>query len=474
MEERYPIYAGGEFIETKELLPVINPYSGKEVAHTWLAGGAELEHAIRKAEAARPALEQMPSYKRHEALMAVSGMLHADRERLARVLSMESGKPLRYALGEIDRAVQVFRVAAEEAGRLPREYLSLDWTPAGEGKEGLVRYFPLGLIAGISPFNFPMNLAVHKIAPAMASGNAIILKPARSTPLSVLELAKLIHQVDWPAGGVSILPMDRKAGNQLVTDKRFRMLSFTGSPEVGWAMKEQAGKKKVLLELGGNAGVVVGASADLDQAVDRCVVGGYAYSGQVCIHVQRIFVQESVFNPFVEQFIRKTGQLKMGDPADPGTEISVMIDEENAVRVENWIREARQSGARVLHGGKRHGNYVEPTVLTGTRPEMKVCGLEIFGPVVSIEPFSDFGEAIHLINDSRYGLQAGVFSRDLREEQLAFEQMQVGGVIMNDVPTFRVDHMPYGGVKDSGFGREGVKYSILEMMEPRLLVRSKI
>jgi len=252
------------------------------------------------------------------------------------------------------------------------------------------------------------------------------------------------------------------------------MLSFTGSPEVGWAMKSQAGKKKVLLELGGNAGVVVSRSADLGTAVSKCLSGGFAYSGQVCIHVQRIFVHTNLFDSFIEKFVAGAEKLKYGNPLDPDTDISVMIDEENALRVEEWIREAEKGGAKVLCGGKRRGSFVEPTILTGTLPDMKVWALEVFGPVVSVEPFDDFSEAIRMINDSRYGLQAGVFTRDLAEEQYAFEYTRTGAVIMNDVPTFRIDHMPYGGIKDSGFGREGVKYAISEMMEPRLLVRSRL
>jgi glyceraldehyde-3-phosphate dehydrogenase (NADP+) len=316
-----------------------------------------------------------------------------------------------------------------------------------------------------------MNLAVHKIAPALASGNPIILKPARSTPLSVLELAEIIDQTDLPKGALSILPMDREAGNQLVTDHRIRMLSFTGSPSVGWKMKQQSGKKKVALELGGNAGVIVSNSADVQDAVEKCVFGGFAYSGQVCIHAQRIYVHNDIFEEFSNQFIQRVEQLKKGDPLNRDTDISVLIDQEDADRVESWVREAVDQGARVLTGGKKEGGFYQPTVLTGTQPSMKVCSLEIFGPVVTLEPFSDFNQAVEEVNNSDYGLQAGVFTNNLKEMNRAFDQLDVGGVIINHVPTFRVDHMPYGGMKDSGFGREGIKYSIREMMEPKLLVR---
>ncbi len=471
--KNYTIYLGGDFITTGQQLPVRNPYTGEIFATTYLASAGELEKAIRKAESIRTRLAEMPAYKVSEALFEISGKIKEGREELAKVLAMESGKPLRYALGEIDRAAQTFLVAAEESKRIPGEYLSLDWTPAGEGKEAWVKYFPVGLIAGIAPFNFPMNLAVHKIAPALASGNPIILKPARSTPLSVLELARIIDQTSFPKGALSILPMDRESGNQLVTDNRFKMLTFTGSPEVGWKMKTDAGKKKVVLELGGNAGVIVAQSADIEKAVERCLIGGFAYSGQVCIHVQRIYVHESLFNGFAEKFVQRVEQLKVGDPLDPATDISVMIDEENAERVSEWVGEAVKTGGKILTGGKKEGAYFQPTVLTDTKNEMKVCSLEIFGPVVTLEPFSSFQQALNEVNNSRYGLQAGVFTSSLTEMNLAFNHLQVGGVIINDVPTFRVDHMPYGGVKDSGLGREGVKYAIHEMLEPRLLVKDK-
>ena len=472
--EIYKIYVGGEFRETNFPLDVQNPYNNEVFARTFLSGKNELEIAISRAESVLDELKEIPVYQRYEILLQISESLKREREGLAGILAQESGKPLKYALGEIDRAAQTFLIAAEESRRIPGEFLSIDWVPSGKGKEGWVKYFPLGLIAGIAPFNFPMNLAVHKIAPAIAAGNAIILKPARSTPLSVLELAKIIDNTSLPKGAVSILPMDRKAGNQLVTDERFKMLTFTGSPEVGWKMKKDAGRKKVILELGGNAGVIITESADIDLAVQKCLVGGYAYSGQVCIHVQRIYVQDSVFEEFSGRFNKKVKELKFGNPLDPETDISVMIDTENADRVENWIKESVEDGAKILLGGKKQGAYFEPTVLTNTKKEMKVCSLEIFGPVVAVERFSAFQEAIDLVNDSNYGLQAGVFTNLVSEMNSAFNQLEVGGVIINDVPTFRVDHMPYGGVKESGMGREGVKYAIREMLEPRLLVKNKI
>ena len=467
----YKIYIGGKFATTQTVLEVINPYSKKVFAKTYLAGADELEKAISGAESVKEEMRNLPSYRRYEILRQISDTINEKREDLASVLARESGKPIRYALGEVDRASQTFLIAAEESKRLPGGYISIDWTSKGEGKEGWIKYFPVGMVAGISPFNFPLNLAVHKIAPAIASGNTIILKPARSTPLSVLELAKIIDKTSLPKGALSILPMDRKAGNQLVTDERFKLLSFTGSPAVGWKMKQDAGKKKVLLELGGNAGVIISESANLDLAVEKCLVGSFAYSGQVCIHVQRIYVHDCVFEEFKSKFIRKVKKLKTGDPLDKATEISVMIDEENAERVDDWVKEAVGNGAEILCGGTRKESFFEPTVLTSTRHEMKVCSFEIFGPVITLEKFSSFTEAIYAVNNSKYGLQAGVFTNALNEMDMAFNEIEAGGVIINDVPTFRVDHMPYGGVKNSGLGREGVKYAIFEMMEPRLLVK---
>lgn len=469
--QHYKIYVGGEFVDTQNKLNVVDPFTQQVFATTYLGGAEELEMAIKKAESVKEELKNLPSYKRYEILMQIANEIKHSRDYLAAILCNESAKPIRYALAEIDRAVQTFIVAAEESKRLPKEYISLDWTIAGEGKEGIIKYFPVGLVAGIAPFNFPMNLAVHKIAPAIAAGCPIILKPASSTPLSTLELAKIIDKTELPKGAVSIIPMNRIAGNQLVTDERFKLLSFTGSPVVGWEMKRNAGKKKVVLELGGNAAVIVTPSANIEKAIVKCVAGGFAYSGQVCIHMQRLYVQESVFEKFMQQFIHATKKLKQGNPKETATDISSMIDEENAKRVETWINEATHQGAKILLGGKRNGTFVEPTIITDTTNAMKVCSEEIFGPVVTIEKYNSFEEAVAQVNDSSFGLQAGVFTNELFESDYAFNNMEVGGVVINDVPTFRVDHMPYGGIKDSGLGREGVKYAIMDMMEARVLVK---
>jgi acyl-CoA reductase-like NAD-dependent aldehyde dehydrogenase len=466
------IYVAGQFRESEKTTEVRNPHNFNLVGIACMGSEKDLDDAIEGAEKVLPAIKALPSYKRYEALMFISNSLVHEKQKLAEILAGEAAKPIKLALGEIDRAAETFRIAAEESLRLPKEYISLDRSKSGEGKGGLVKYFPVGIVAGISPFNFPMNLAVHKIAPAIAAGCPIILKPSTSTPLSTLELAQIIDQAELPAGAVSIIPMDRKTGNRMVSDPRIKLLSFTGSPEVGWKMKAAAGKKKVVLELGGNAGLIVSGSADLNHAVERCVAGGFAYAGQVCIHTQRIFVHHSVFQQFSEKFSTAVSQLKYGDPLDPATDITSMIDEANAIRVEEWVNEAIEGGAKLVCGGSRTRAYYAPTVLTGTQTSMKVCALEVFGPVVVLEPYGDFEEAVAMINHSRYGLQAGAFTDSISEMNYAFEHLEVGGVIINDVPTFRADNMPYGGVKDSGIGREGVRYAIMEMMEPRVLVKN--
>jgi acyl-CoA reductase-like NAD-dependent aldehyde dehydrogenase len=467
----YDIYIGGTFKKTKDVLQVINPYNALVFAETYLGGEKDLEAAIVKAQSVDNVMKEMSSYERYEILFHISKEITRKKVHLSSILAQEAGKPLVYAAAEIDRSAQTFLIAAEESKRLPKEYISLDWSPAGINREGIVKYFPIGLVAGISPFNFPMNLAAHKIAPAIAAGCPIVLKPASATPLSTLELAKIVDEAPLPKGALSVIPMNRTTGKKLVTDERFKLLTFTGSPEVGWQMKQEAGKKKVVLELGGNAGVIVTGSADIDFAVKRCLIGGFAYSGQVCIHAQRIFIEKPFFNEFVEKFVENTKKLKSGDPLNSETQLSVMIDEPNAKRVENWVQEAIQGKAKLLCGGNRNGAFFEPTVLTNTKASMKVNCLEIFGPVITLEPYTAFEEAIQLVNDTPFGLQAGVFTNRFDEISKAFNQLDVGGVIINDVPTFRVDHMPYGGMKDSGLGREGIKYAIYDMMEPKILVQ---
>lgn len=469
--KEYKIYIAGEFRTTSKILEIKNSYTSEVIAKTYLAENSDLEEAIVKAHNSMPVMKELPVYERYSILMSLSRELSEKKSYFSEILSMEACKPVKYASGEVDRAIQTLVIAAEEAKRLPGEYLSVDWTKAGNGKEAWVKYFPVGIVAGIAPFNFPLNLAMHKVAPAIAAGCPIILKPSSSTPLSMLEFAKLVDNTNLPKGAFSVLPMDRITGNNLVTDERIKLLTFTGSPEVGWKMKADAGKKKVVLELGGNAGVIISKSADINEAVNKCVVGGFAFSGQVCIHTQRIYVNKDIFAEFSEKFISKVEKLKIGQPLDPETDISAMIDDNNAIRVEKWVNEAVENGAKILCGGIRKGSVYSPTVLTHTNPNMKVCSLEVFGPVVILEPFDNFENAVDVINNSNYGLQAGVFTNNLSEMNYAFNYIDVGGVIINDVPTFRVDHAPYGGIKDSGLGREGVKYAIHDMLEPKVLIK---
>ena len=466
----YPLYLAGEFCSTATPLAVFSPYSGNCVYQTFSAGAAELETAIAAAQAAQHALQELPAYERYRILQAVSAAILEHRQEFALIMAREAAKPLKTALYEVERSAQTFLVAAEEAKRLPGEVLSIDWHPSAAGKDAIVKYFPVGLVAGISPFNFPLNLVAHKLAPAIAAGCPIILKPATKTPISALLLARLIHDAGLPAGGLSVLPMDRQTGNQLVTDPRFNLLSFTGSPDIGWQMKRDAAKKKVVLELGGNAALLIDKDADLAAVSSKAVTGAFSYAGQSCIHTQRIYVEAGLFDAFVAEFCRKAAQLRIGDPELPDTDFSSMIDENNAKRIESWVDEAIAAGAKCLLGGKRAGAYYPPTILTNTHKDMKVCQLEAFAPVVLVEAYTDFKAAIALINDSSFGLQAGLFSFDSRKIHYAFQNLHVGGLIVNDVPTVRADHMPYGGVKDSGLGREGPKYAIYDMLEPKLLV----
>lgn len=469
--QKYSIYLAGEFVESDDELIVSSPFQNKPFAKTYNASYDQLNLAIEKALRLRDELRKIPSHKRYEILLFISNEIKSNLKHLAEVLCTESAKPIKYATAEVERAAQTFLIAAEEAKRLPREYIDLEWSKAGEKKEGLVKYFPAGIVAGISPFNFPLNLAVHKIAPAIAGGCPIILKPASATPLSTLELAKIIDKTDLPKGAVSILPMTRETGNHLVTDDRIKILSFTGSTEVGWQMKKDAGKKKVILELGGNAAVIITESADIEDALKKCLISGFAYSGQICIHAQRIFVHESLFDEFVKRYRLLVEKLKYADPLDSSCDVSVMIDQKNADRVEEWVQQAIDGGAMLISGGKKEGSFYHPTILTGTGAEMKVVCEEVFGPVVVIEKYVTYEAALKMVNDSKFGLQAGVFTNDIKQMDQAFDQLDVGGVIINDVPTLRLDHMPYGGVKESGSGREGVKYAIMDMMEPRVLVK---
>ncbi len=464
-----PLYLAGEFVERGSPLEVRNPTTGELVATTWQAGPAELEEATRAAVEAFDATRRLASYERRDALAHVAARISAESDELANLLMSESGKPIKDARGEVSRAALTFRTAAEEALRINGEWLPLDWMAANRGRSGIVRRYPIGPVVGITPFNFPLNLSAHKIAPAIAAGCSIVLKPPSKDPLVMLQVARYIAETDLPRGAVSVLPMDRATGDRLVSDDRFKLLTFTGSPSVGWRMKEQAGKKKVVLELGGNAGAIVDETADLDWAVNRLAYGSFAYAGQVCISVQRIYVVESVFEGVKRRFVERVGQLKVGDPADPDTDLGPMVEEKAVARTHEWVTEALERGASALTGGRPNGSYYPPTVLVDVPKDARVCGEEVFAPVVNLFPVPDFDAALREINDSRFGLQCGVFTNDLERTLLAHDELEVGGVIVNDVPTWRTDPMPYGGVKDSGIGREGLRWAIEDMTEERLL-----
>jgi acyl-CoA reductase-like NAD-dependent aldehyde dehydrogenase len=467
----YSIYSAGKFITSNHVLEANNPFNQTLVATTYLADKAILEEAITKALSVKDELQNLAPQKKHNILKQISNEIYANRKKLAEILSLESAKPLKYALAEIDRSAYTFSIAAEESKKDRTEHLALERILQTDKRDGIIEYFPIGLIAGIAPFNFPLNLAVHKIAPAIASGCPIILKPASRTPLSCLELAKIIDRTELPKGAVSILPMDRETGNLLVTDERFKLLSFTGSPDIGWKMKAESGKKKVVLELGGNAATIITPSTILKDALPKSLMGAFAYSGQICIHAQRFIVHSSLYESFVNELKSLTQNLISGNPIDTATDISNMIDEANAIRVEKWINEAIQQGAHLVCGGKRTGSYLEPTILTNCNHTMKVYAEEVFGPVVCINKYETIEDAIQQANDTKFGLQCGVFTNDTNELNKCFKQIEVGGVIHNHVPTLRYDQMPYGGVKDSGLGREGVKYAMLDMLEPKILVK---
>jgi glyceraldehyde-3-phosphate dehydrogenase (NADP+) len=403
-------------------------------------------------------------------LRCVSEGIAKRKEEFSRTLCQEAGKPIKAARTEVERAIFTFTVAAEESTRIFGEYLPLDWQEYTAGRWGIVRRFPLGPIAGITPFNFPLNLVAHKVAPAIAAGCPMVLKPAPQTPLCSLLLAEVVQQAGWPDGALNVLPLSNEDAGVLVADDRLKMISFTGSTTVGWQIKKNSGKKKVILELGGNAGVIVHNDADVAYAAERCVAGGFGYAGQTCISVQRILVEHSVYGKFTDAVLAGVKELKTGDPLDETTDVGPLIRESDAVRATEWVQEAVRGGARLLCGGTRHGSVMEPTVLSGTKRDMKVNCQEIFAPVVSIEPYNDFDDAVREINHSAYGLQAGIFTRDAKLMFQAYEELEVGGLVAGDVPSFRIDHMPYGGIKDSGLGREGLKYAIEEMTEPKLMV----
>ncbi|MFZ4620139.1 MAG: aldehyde dehydrogenase family protein [Bacteroidota bacterium] len=461
---------GGEWRTGHSMAVIRDVFNESVLAHVHQASSSDAEEAVCSAQHAFKTTSQYSSLERADILRSISEQIAKRKEEFALTITRESGKPITFSRAEVDRAVATFEIASEEAKRINGEIIPLDSTAAGKGKYGHIQHFPIGIILCIAPFNFPLNLVAHKIAPAIASGNSFILKPPPQTPLTSMLLGEVLLSSGLVPSSVNILPMENSIAEQLVADDRIAMLSFTGSAKVGWMLKSKASKKRVILELGGNAAAIIDASADIPHAVSRCVIGAFGYSGQVCIKVQRIILHATIAEEFTKQFLAAVQLAVTGDPNNAAVISGPMISEQEAIRVETWVNEAVTAGAVVLIGGKRNGKFYAPTVLSGVNAYMKVCSEEIFGPVVTIETVADIEEAVQSANDTKYGLQAGIFSNDHQVIQFAYKNLHVGGVIVNDHPTFRVDSMPYGGVKDSGLGREGVRYAMFEMLEKKLLV----
>lgn len=469
LRESYPYYLANRAESPNTALEVTNKYSGSVATRVALASPQDINRAIGKAVEAVEPMRVLASYQRRDVLMHCVKRLGERADELAVALCIEAGKPIKDSRGEVARLIDTFRTAAEECTRIHGEIMPLDITARARNYTGMWKRVPIGPCAFISPFNFPLNLVAHKVAPAIAVGCPFVLKPASRTPIGALLIGEVLAETDLPLGGFSILPCPRGAADQLTTDPRIKLLSFTGSPEAGWDIKARAGKKKVVLELGGNAACIVDSDWDIDDAVARIVFGGYYQSGQSCISVQRILVHESVHAELREKLVTAVKSLVVGDPADVDTFIGPMITEDDAKRVESWIAAAADKGARLLCGGTRDGVMLDPAVVENVPHDQPLWADEVFGPVTCIEPFTHFDEALRIANDSVYGLQAGVFTRDLFNAQRAWNTLEVGAVIIGDVPSWRVDNMPYGGVKNSGFGREGIRFAMEDMTEIRLM-----
>jgi len=459
-----------------EMLEVRSPWDQGLVGRVTLATRADARQAVNHAVASLRRARALPRWKRREILEDVAGALIEQKERFAQLIVAEAGKPLRLARTEVDRAILTFKTAAEEAARLGGETLPLDLTEGNEGRWGLVQRFPLGPVLAITPFNFPLTLVAHKVAPAIAAGCPVILKPSPQTPFTALALGEVILKAGWPPEALAVLPLSNEDTAWLAEkEDRIKLINFTGSAKVGWELKLHSGRKRVLLELGGNAALIVHSDwPDLDEAAERTAHAAFGYAGQACISVQRIYVERPIFQTFLWKVVEVANKLVVGNPAEESTDVGPMIHPADADRVETWIKEAVAGGAKLISGGERKGAAITPAVLTGTKPGMKVRDEEVFGPVVSIEPYDDFEEALAEVNRSRYGLQAGLLTRDAGRILTAFRELEVGALIAGDTPTWRLDPMPYGGVKDSGLGREGIRSAIEEMTEPRMLVMAGI
>lgn len=465
-----PFLVGGEWRTSAEMLDTIFPFDGSVVETCCMAQPADLEDAVRAAQRGFSVMRRLPTYKRVDILTRLHAILTERFESMVEIMTLETGKTRKVSRAEAARALQTIQTAAEEAKRLGGEIIDLDWTPAGENHRGFVRRVPVGIVLGITPFNYPLNLMLHKLAPAIAAGCSAIIKPPEIAPLSSLLLGEWLLEAGMPPEAISILPCPGRTAERLVTDERIALLSFTGSAPVGWMLKEKAGRKKVVLELGGSAPAIVHEDADLALAVSKTASGGFANAGQNCISVQRILIHRAVYEDFCDRYLTAVAALKVGDPRDESVDVGPMINVRAAERAEAWVEEALAGGAHRLMGGRREGALFYPTVLSEVTPTMKVCAEEVFAPVVTLSPYDTWEDALRIANDSPFGLQAGVFTRDIGRALSAWENLEMGGVLINDVSTFRVDHMPYGGVKASGLGREGVRYAIQEMTELRLMV----
>ncbi|HEX9830084.1 MAG TPA: aldehyde dehydrogenase family protein, partial [Thermodesulfobacteriota bacterium] len=472
MPKEYGFLVNGKWLQGAKKREIKSPYNDEVVGIINIPALNEAKEAIDSAEKAFEKFKEAPSYERRDVLRRIAEGIEKRKEEFAKALVEEGGKPLKTARVEVGRAITTFTVGAEEASRFAGgEVIPIDVIPGSEERFGMVRRFPLGIVMGISPFNFPLNLVAHKVAPAIASGNVMILKPASQTPLSALTLGEVVTEAGLLPGGLNIIPLPGSQIEPVIEDERIRKISFTGSDEIGWGLMSKFAKKKVTLELGGNAATVIDQDPpDIDFAASRNAWGAFYQAGQSCISVQRIYAHEKIFDKFLDKFISATKALKVGDPMLEDTDVGPVIDNDSADRIMKWIEEALDSGARLLTGGNRDGRLIEPTTLTNVPPTCNVSCNEVFGPVVHIERYKDFDEVLKWVNDTRYGLQAAVFTKDVKKAFKAYNALNVGGVIVNDYPSFRVENMPYGGVKDSGVGREGLKYAIEEMTELKLMV----
>ncbi|MDP4083570.1 MAG: aldehyde dehydrogenase family protein [Bacillota bacterium] len=464
------LWIDGHFQETPSYMELRSPFNHEKLADVAVASREDVMAAISAAQKAAKIFAKMPLYERAEILEGVSTILKKEREECARIISREAAKPIKAARAEVDRTIMTYKFAAMEARRIHGETVPMDAAPGGEGRVAFTIKEPLGVIAAITPFNFPMNLVAHKVGPAIAAGNTVVLKPASQTPLSAYKIAEVFERAGLPSGVLNVITgSGRKIGDLLVKDERIKMVTFTGSPEVGKNIRENAGLKRVTLELGSNSAVIVENGVAVDKVVPRIVNGAFAYQGQVCISVQRVFVHSSIFEMFVDEFVKETSKLVTGDPLKDDTDLSALISVGDGDRVRDWIEEAVSNGAALKLGGTLQNGILQPTVLTHVPSNVKVSCEEIFAPVVSINPYQTIDEAIILVNESKYGLQAGIFTNDIHHALQAAKELEVGGVMINEIPTFRVDQMPYGGVKMSGMGREGIKYAVEEMTELKLI-----